>query len=398
MKFFNGTKSAFPAEIWMLVVDVLEEEDDRASMAALVQCNSKLRDIIQKRLYADFTTITHGRQRDRSFIEFTETVAFQPQIARLVKSLRIEYFPWLWDATLIPRATQVLGMDTSMLRESDLKFRTGSCILLQALISLLPNLKSLYLGIRPHIEFSDQEVYHLRYWAKFSPLNCFFSLQTVNIGFDLFGDGLQVMERLGLFIAAPALQNLRLRMRHDPLKYWPHRDDVLEYPGEAMDTLLQLRDVHIDYHQVEVLQGFHFLQHCNNIKSLAYTKGELENTPGFPNMTTTALISRGFVKWKRIATLTGARLNSLLEIYRRIRSSRVYTLRHLKKLQVLKITQEATIYAAMARHGLNQEETGEDAMDLSEDSNVSKRLRSFFPPSLSSLHLVDVDRKLLAGI
>ncbi|KAI1412294.1 hypothetical protein F5Y13DRAFT_190284 [Hypoxylon sp. FL1857] len=412
MRLFAITDSAFPGEIWLCVVDHLEADDDRASMAALVRCNKQLCKLIQKRLYNTFRTMQPGPQGViRSLETFIEAVVIRnPQLAELVKHVVIDKIcvniddepAALGVANLVREVTEHLGFDTSKLFNRPTPDYAENCrVLVEAVPCVLKKLETMQVG-------TYDLVNHQRWlteWPQLSPMNRFAnaiaeSLQSVTIDIGPKGEGLKTLESIGVLSeAAPALRYMRVVMFHGKRLVTQQTPDPVTENAKALEALKGITHIGMDYHIVEVAQGFPFLLHCPNIKALAYMEGELEPRDARLSRSHQDIVDGGWKKWRRIAGSTHLNLNRLLGKSRAevARSAQVFTLRHHSKLEDLIIFQDAVVYASMARDKVSEARAEAEAKDYSESSHVSKRLTGLLPPSLKRFYLGDVDQKLFAG-
>lgn len=205
------------------------------------------------------------------------------------------------------------------------------------------------------------------------------SLETVNLEYSVPGVGVSPDEAIGLLTGvAPNIRTLRIRCRIFP--NYPHYSTyerwfgLAPYPGNMREVLENLKELHMVYSQVGEPKEYFLIGHCKRLETLTYTKGDWddERDPFGPQ-----------------------HLNQLFNLLPTVREAAALRHAHgipvdippvegLERLQFLKnltICQNAIIIAR-------------------EQQGISKQyaLDNFFPSSLRTLRLVDVNKDLLDGL
>ncbi|KAI1206161.1 uncharacterized protein F4807DRAFT_440113 [Annulohypoxylon truncatum] len=281
----------------MMIRDILEKEDDRASLAALTRCNTKFRSIMETHLYMRFITNSKQPVRVRSLASFIHAVGNSPRLASFVKAARI--------STVIPGGDRVLmygsefaeflvnvapSIQYQLMRSvngAPLSIYRLATAMMEVLPTLLPNLQDYHMhtGIFGDSAVNPWWLSYPNFWAMKTPQNRLHHLTDLTITqveptwhFTTFFI-LHCWSRV-----APNIRSLAVRtIAKDPTPGRQHaftkRRRQLAPSSALRLAIRNLRDFRFqcdDYD--EVMELFHFLWRCRKIERIDL---ELKD-PGFP--------------------------------------------------------------------------------------------------------------------
>ncbi|KAI1457930.1 hypothetical protein F4805DRAFT_160691 [Annulohypoxylon moriforme] len=397
----------FPPEIWMVIRDILEKKDDRATLAPLARCNSKFADLMHSHLYKRFITKIPGTDRNRSFTGFTAAVSKSPRLASFVKIVKIDITDPEEDFFVEPIGNTpicLVNMDPQLAMQlyTSINGDEGSIsqltvAIMEALPTLLPNLMELH--THSGIIYEDASPWrssHVRFWAERHPNNRLLSLKDVTVTHRPKYHYTPFLIVAQWCLVAPNLQSITMRIisaddEEDPdIRIHRWKDfQMVSWETSLSATLNNLRYLNFECEEPgEAVEIFHFLWHFRKLDrvDLRIVPSDLldeDGVRGYCLMLSNHLwVSRE--PWLKAAVSPAIMPTTPPSGYL---LGELFTLKYQTNIKFMKVGQDMLMLAAMIRGGQG-----------SASDRESKMLVNFLPRSLETLCIMDVDRKCISAI
>ncbi|KAI1769117.1 hypothetical protein GGR53DRAFT_474506 [Hypoxylon sp. FL1150] len=356
-------KQSFPLDLWLNVMDLLEEDDDRKTLAALARCNKNFLGVARTRLYRRFI-VKNGA---RSLALFFRTLLQQPLLASYVREVNIHDFLDLPAEEMV--ALVGVALPSKMIVESVISFCSG--------------LTSVYLD--HSLKFFDGEP-NSTYGDFLGVLNTLkvtaglrlAHLKEVTLEISENFQGLHDIPIKGLLNGvAPGIERLTIRRRSYDLEddeegryreweLWevdPPERPYSNLPAGVLHTLENLRELTLDCNHLGQWPQYVLAQHCKGLKTLTFTRGNTDE------MRLDEKENPEEALWSLDFLITGGRRYNITQHVD-------FSLKSLESLETLAISQDAILYGKL-QNGIKKD-----------------RLDDFFPLSLRTLRIEDFTHDL----
>ncbi|KAI1091164.1 hypothetical protein F5B19DRAFT_286378 [Rostrohypoxylon terebratum] len=270
------TTGVFPAELWLEVGKLLEEEDDRESLFALMRCNRKFKGMIQPVLYKRFFTDNKKLTKPRSLAGFMQAVTTSPWLGQFTKVVKVK--------TVIPPNDRFTNGGTTSpafygneaTLPTDDYFKVTfiiSALLVELLPTLLPKLEKYECpwGNSWTGNVVPRTWSFLRNWAgshETHRLNFLKEITVTKNVTDHCFEAFHIVEQLTL--AAPSVETMDIRISnvgHRPfgmklVKPITGTNEIAAWIGRLRDVRFQTDDC------TEFSEGFHFVARCRSAERI----------------------------------------------------------------------------------------------------------------------------------
>ncbi|KAI0880116.1 uncharacterized protein GGS22DRAFT_193590 [Annulohypoxylon maeteangense] len=411
----STTYGILPPELWIIIRDILEVNDDRATLAALVRCNAGFQRLLQAHLYKRFITNSYQTRRPRSLAGFIQTVSKLPHLASLVKVVAISTMlanddPFLINgvggfprflADMNPQLALHVLSAISGYQPFQGRFQTT---LTDLLPTLLPNLEYLYthstiangtlMNNSPDIHYMvPWSLSYARLWGM-QDSNRMTSLTSLIVTHDkptfLFTPFLIIAQWAKV---APNLQSFGVQT--NAMSYGQANPFILKQiqrlPNDAplaaaLDRIQEFQ-FQCDEHE-EALECFHFMWRCSNLKRVS-----LEMTKSY-HLNEESIRGRCFTVsntlWHRGPSVLEPALSPAelpVPLNNTIPCSGLFTVRLRRSLHFLSVNQNMLMFAAMMRHNHHRY-----------DRRIASMVVNFIPITVKILFVTEIDLRGMPAI